>query len=239
MEGKVVWEKRKDCSRGELRFPKINVNKLKNLNLKNQTCRSASMKKLIVLALLFCLHHFAIAQAYDTAFGLRLGTEWGLTIKQRIAKRTTLEGIIQSSVWRNETTISLLGEQHFPILFRNLNIYGGGGLHKGWAGNNAEYGDPFGLTLIGGAELALGRFNVSWDLKPSINVTGGESPVYAHTGLSVRYVIDKRQVTIGKTEAEKKKRQRQKDRRKRKRQKEKDKRKGEQQGINWKFWENW
>ncbi len=195
-------------------------------------------KKIITVCVFFLIHHFVIAQGYDTAFGLRLGTEWGLTVQQRIAKRATIEGIIQSSVWRNETTITLLGEQHFPILARNFNIYAGGGLHKGWAGKEAAYNDPFGLTLIGGAELAIGRFNVSWDFKPSINIAGGEAPIYAHTGLSVRYVVNKRKIAIGKTDAEKNKSQRQKDRRKRKRQKAKQKRKNSK-NINWKFWEKW
>jgi len=198
------------------------------------------MKNLVFTVIVSLLGSIQLqAQGYDGAFGLRLGTEWGLTYQQRIAKHTTLEGIIQSSFRQNETTITLLGEQHYPILMRNLNVYLGGGLHKGWVTNKNEsdYKDPFGLTLIGGAELALGKFNVSWDFKPSINVVGGDSPVYAHTGISLRYVIDKRPLINRETDPEK--RERQKERTKRKRQKERAKRKAKGESINWKFWEKW
>ncbi|NJL74460.1 MAG: hypothetical protein HC892_04865 [Saprospiraceae bacterium] len=179
------------------------------------------------------------AQGYDSAFGLRLGTEWGLTFQQRIAKRTTLEAIIQSSFRQDETTITLLGEQHYPILMRNFNVYLGGGLHKGWvtSGSESDYSDPFGVTLIGGAEIALGKLNLSWDFKPSINVVGGDSPIYAHTGISLRYVIDKRELINNEKNPEK--RARQKERAKRKRQKEREKRKEDGNTINWKFWEKW
>lgn len=205
------------------------------------------MKKIIVLFILVNLYLISVAQGYDTAFGIRLGTEWGLTVQQRIAKRTTIEGIIQSSVNRSETTISILGEQHYPLLLRNFNIYGGAGLHKGWAGKQADYGDPFGLTLIGGAEISVGKINLSWDFKPSINLVGGESPVYAHTGISVRYIVDERKlITLKKTEKEKEKAQKQKQKRKLKRKKSKEKAKQQKQTpqqqpakkqIDWKIWE--
>ncbi|NJK83444.1 MAG: hypothetical protein HC912_06105 [Saprospiraceae bacterium] len=166
--------------------------------------------------LYFNLYLISSGQGYDTAFGIRLGTEWGLTLQQRLAKRTTLEGIIQSSINRSETTITLLGEQHYPLLLRNVNVYGGAGLHKGWAGKAADYNDPFGLTLIGGAEIAIGKINLSWDFKPSINLVGGENPVYAHTGISVRYILDDRKlITLKKTEAEKGKSPKAKERRQR------------------------
>jgi hypothetical protein len=199
------------------------------------------MKKIIVLFILLNLYLISFTQGYDTALGIRLGTEWGLTAQQRIAKRTTIEGIIQSSINRSETTISILGEQHYPLLLRNFNVYGGAGLHKGWAGKQADYGDPFGLTLIGGAEISIGKLNLSWDFKPSINLVGGDSPVYAHTGISARYIVDSRKlITLKKTEKEKEKARKKKEKAKLKRKKSKEKAKQQQppkKEINWKIWE--
>lgn len=161
------------------------------------------------------------AQSYDTAFGMRLGTDWGLTVKQRIAKKTTLEGILQTSLQREEALFTLLGTQHMPFLTRRLNVYAGGGFHAGWGNLETDteggvYENPFGLTVIGGIELSLGRLNLTYDIKPAINLKGGEKTVYTQTGISLRYVILKRNWL---------KKKRRRNRRKR-------------EGINWRFWEN-
>lgn len=131
-----------------------------------------------------------------TAGGLRMGTDWGLTVQQRLTKNMTIEGIVQSSFQRDEVIITALAERHFALVYRGLNIYGGAGLHKGFIGNNpsadllpTNYTDPFGVTLIGGAELTLGRFNFSYDFKPAINVMGGTQKMYMQTGVSLRYVF--------------------------------------------------
>ncbi|MEM9884463.1 MAG: hypothetical protein AAF849_01120 [Bacteroidota bacterium] len=197
------------------------------------------MKKTLLFLSLCIFYSFTFAQGYDTAFGLRLGTEWGATFKQRLAKRTTGELMVQHSNKREETTLTLLGEQHFPLLVRNFNIYGGGGIHAGFINNpddDPDLKNPVGLTLIGGAEISIGKINLSWDIKPSVNVVGGQNRVYAHTGVSVRYIIDKRELIRKRSDKEKvrakKKRQKAKEKRKKKRAKEKEKRGG---GINWPF----
>lgn len=195
------------------------------------------MKKLILIlvAAATCLQ--ISAQGYDTAIGLRLGTEMGLTVQQRIAKRLTIEGILQSGFRQDETTLSLLLERHYPLGPRNINVYLGGGLHKGWVNTNgvdpAPYGDPFGITGIAGAEISIWRLNASWDFKPAINIVGGEKAIYGQTAVSVRYVIDKRKIFNNKN---KKQRERAKDKRQKERAKAKEK--GKKKKINWKFWEN-
>lgn len=198
------------------------------------------MKKLLLLLTFSFSFLCLFGQGYDTAFGLRLGTEWGATFKHRLAKRTTGEFLIQYNNPRKETTLTLLGEQHFPILVRNFNIYGGGGIHKGFVdadGGEAPYKDPLGLTLIGGAELSLARINISWDIKPSINVVGGERTIYTHTGVSVRYIIDKRELINRRSDKEKEraKRKRRKEKEKRKKRRAKDKK--DDDGFNWRIWE--
>ncbi|MCB9349309.1 MAG: hypothetical protein H6573_17620 [Lewinellaceae bacterium] len=191
------------------------------------------MKQRTILTILFFLPVLAFAQSYNTALGMRLGTDYGVTIKQRVAKTTSLEAIIQSSLQREEAQITLLVEQHFPLVSRRFNVYAGGGLHKGWvtrdnAADEPVYKAPFGLSLIAGIEASLGRLNVSYDFKPAINLSGGKHTIYSQTGVSLRYVIVKRP-WLNDPKA---KRKRQRERERRRRNKDGD-------GFNWKFWENW
>ncbi len=189
------------------------------------------MKQRTIFSILFTLPALLFAQSYNTALGMRLGTDWGVSVKQRVAKTTSLEAIIQSSLQREETQLTLLGEQHFPLISRRFNVYAGGGLHKGWATRDGTegapaYKDPFGISLIAGIEASLGRLNLSYDFKPAVNLTGGAHTVYSQTGVSLRYVIVKRPWLNGDNKD------------KRKRQRERRRRKGDD-GFNWKFWENW
>lgn len=146
---------------------------------------------------MLCVSLQLAAQSYNTALGLRLGSDWGITAQQRIADHTTIEGILQSSFARKEVVLSLLAEQHYKIISRRFNIYVGGGLHKGWlTDDKMEAKDPFGISLIGGLEFTMGRINLSYDFKPAINLIGGESWIYFHQGLSARYVIIKRESAV-------------------------------------------
>lgn len=174
------------------------------------------------------------AQSYDAAFGLRLGTDWGLTGQLRmplIHKNFAIEGILQSSFQREEVAITLLGKQHYPLLSRRLNVFLGGGFHTGWntsADETDQYTNPFGIDVVAGAEITLGRFNLSYDFKPAINLVGGEKTVYAQSGLSLRYVIAKRNDIYDK----KNERRRNKNRKQRAR----EKRKADRDPDWWKVW---
>jgi len=187
------------------------------------------MKKLIVLSFGTFLTFQLLGQGYVTAAGLRLGTDWGLTVQQRIAKNITVEGILQSSLQREEVMVTGLIERHYPVIHRGLNIYFGGGLHKGWLNkpanleNPAGFEDPFGVTFVGGAELTLGRINVSYDFKPAVNVQGGERTFYTQSGLSVRYVLISNK-DLKKHQKKQRKKQRKKDG------------KGIHIGDDWKIW---
>ena len=183
------------------------------------------------------------AQSYNTALVLRVGTDWGFTVQQRIADKLTVEGIVQSAIGRKEVLLTGLLEQHQPLISKRFNIYYGAGIHKGW--NNefepetgVDYDDPFGVTGVLGAEVTLGKINLSYDFKPAVNLSGGERSVYTQSGVSLRYVIDKRpNKFLGKTEKEREraKRKRQKAKTKRKKQKQKDK--AQRGRPAWKFWE--
>ena len=136
-----------------------------------------------------------IGQSYNNAFGLRMGTDWGLSYKHRIAKRLTIEAIGQSSLQREEVILTLLLEKHLNLITRKINIYWGGGIHKGWIDDvfqDVAPEDPFGLSFIGGAELSIGRMNLSYDFKPAINLQGGEKRFYTQSGITARYILNKR-----------------------------------------------
>ncbi len=157
------------------------------------------MKQLTAFfAVLFLLTAFTLSgQSYNTTFGMRFGTDWGITAKQRVAKKTSVEFIAQASLQREEMVLTVLGEQHLPMPTRRLNVYTGAGFHKGWINEPVDaeqepYRDPFGLSFIMGIELTLLKMNLSYDFKPAINLIGGEQRIYMQTGISARYVIAKR-----------------------------------------------
>ncbi len=155
-----------------------------------------------MLILFFCNDNIVQGQAYVSAGGLRLGTEWGLSYKHRIMERTTLEGILQSSFQDQTNKFSLLYNKHFPIITRGLNIYAGGGAHLGWREQMNEIDNTLhgGLSLIGGAEITIGRINVSWDIKPAFNLFGSGDYRFLdmNTAVSLRYVFIKKSSSSNK-----------------------------------------
>lgn len=168
--------------------------------------------------------HMVTAQSYATAGGIRLGTEIGFTVQQRIAKHATIEAILQTSLQRKEVLLTALFERHYPIIIKRFNVYAGVGLHKGWETDvELDYGNPLGITAILGAEFTIARFNISYDFKPAINLSGGVKTFDSQTSISARYVI------VTQKKFEKRRRQKARDKRKKKRQ--------ESGKFNWRFWE--
>lgn len=167
------------------------------------------MKQQILTLLLMALPFMLFSQSYDASAGLRLGTEWGLTGKGRVANKTTVEGLLQQGLLskKPQTTLTGLIEFHQPFISKRFNLYKGAGLHKGWIPNKEKYKDiknPFGITGIAGIEMTLARYNISYDIKPAINLTGGHNKVDFQTGFSIRYVVDKRKAQIFKKKNKKK-----------------------------------
>jgi hypothetical protein len=155
------------------------------------------MKKNLSLAVSMALCTAQLlAQSYNTAGGIRLGTDWGLTLRQRVHENISAEMIVQSSLQREEGAFTLLGIAHKPLLMRNLNLFVGGGLHTGWSSevqNGERVGSPFGIDFMAGAEITIAKINISWDFKPAVNISGGSSTFYTQTGVSLRYVLWKRE----------------------------------------------
>lgn len=166
-----------------------------------------SMKKLILVSVLFVSTILSgFSQRYGTAFGLRFGNSEisrtiGLTFQQRIVDRVTAEAILQSDFSRN-TTLSILGEFHRPIISKRFNYYYGAGLSFGneesFVKNPSTkeiihtYGNPTtGIDLIAGVELTVANAVISLDYKPNINLVGREEFFRGQVGISARTVLVK------------------------------------------------
>ena len=133
------------------------------------------------------------AQGYGTAAGLRVGDGIGITFQQQIALNTSIEAILQRKFANSDATLSLLYEKHQNVLTRGLNIYAGGGVYYTWIANDAnaivQPKNDFGVSPIAGAELTIGSFNVAFDFKPNIKLTGSGTGFQMQSALSVRYVL--------------------------------------------------
>lgn len=150
------------------------------------------LRYLFFIASFLLIPSFCIAQSYISAGGLRVGTDWGLSYKHRIADRHTLEGILQSSFKDRSHDFVLLGARHYSLITRGFNLYAGAGLHVGWFENQTELvRTKAGLTFIGGAEITLGKMNVSWDIKPAVNILGGYRILDMQSAVTLRYVFVK------------------------------------------------
>ncbi|WP_020537640.1 hypothetical protein [Lewinella cohaerens] len=194
------------------------------------------MKKFfLAIMALFC-STIIIAQSYDLAAGVRLGTDLGISAKLRlppIDENFTLETILQTSLEREEGMLTVLGEQHFPLITRRVNLYAGIGFHAGWLENDPDrledYKAPAGISFIGGAELNFKNINISTDFKPAINLSGGEKRMYSQTAITLRYIPFKRYDIFESPRAK----------RKRKRQKARDQRRQDRTTNGKKGWQFW
>ena len=171
-------------------------------------------KSFLVLATVLAFSTFTIAQSYDLAAGVRLGTDLGISAKLRVPpidENFTVETILQTSLEREEGLVSVLAEQHFPLVTRRLNLYAGGGFHAGWLEDDPdrdpEYKAPAGISLIAGAEINFKNINISTDFKPAVNLSGGEKRMYSQTAITVRFMPFKR-YDIFESPREKRKRKR-------------------------------
>ena len=153
------------------------------------------MKLLISILFTLGLAAPTLGQRYSTAIGARIDRSMlGITVKQRLFKTVTVEGILAGNT---EAMIgTLLLEKHYPIIGRGLNAYLGGGAHLGGANTG---GVILGPDLLLGVEFKLPfmPLTVAGDLKPSYHfrtVQNDETDISRidfSTALSVRYVIGK------------------------------------------------
>jgi hypothetical protein len=171
------------------------------------------MKAIHLIFLVTLISFSGYSQSYFTSAGARFGTDWGITVQQKVLKHATVEGIFQSSLFREELMLTGLFEYHFPVITKRLNIYAGAGFHQGFNTQlDPTYESPYGITAIAGAEFTIARFTISYDYKPAFNLYGGENSWYNQSALSVRYVIVPQHV-FAKMKRERERKDRREDRR--------------------------
>lgn len=146
---------------------------------------------------------FAFAQGYNTAVGLRVGRAGGLSAAQRIGKHSSLEAYFTTGLFDEGSTVTLMGRQHLPLIIKRVNLFVGGGVHKGWnyveetSTDKVKRGNPFGFDGQVGAEATFGRTNVALDYNVQLNLSGSLSPIRPPgMAITVRYVIDKRESNL-------------------------------------------
>jgi len=144
------------------------------------------------------------AQSYGTTLGLRFGNDnikrtMGISLQQRLAKRVTMEGIVQSDFTYNHTVHGLI-KYHQPLVTKRLNFYSGGGFSAGLEqstfndtatkqiittyDNKTISGD-----LIVGLELTMLGYTISVDYKPNFNILGRNAWYLGQVGVSGRVVL--------------------------------------------------
>ena len=134
------------------------------------------------------------AQSYHTALGLRLGTDVGFSIQQRIGESQTLEGIIQTGLFRRTGQFAALYEQHSSLISKGFNFYYGAGPQVGWYEDRETRITSItgGVALIIGAEMSLGKLILSYDIKPNVNVFGNAPIINVDSAISIRTAIVKK-----------------------------------------------
>ncbi|MBK9272690.1 MAG: hypothetical protein IPM48_13965 [Saprospiraceae bacterium] len=138
------------------------------------------------------------AQRYQTAIGMRMGNDVGLSIQQKIAKYWTLEGIVTSTFQNQDLGIKLLAENHHPVLGKRFNMYFGAGPHLKYIYDSTEHLLP-GLGMIAGLEITVGRLNASLDFQPSFQFDKSDRLFIPSTAMSIRYVLFKQKKKERKT----------------------------------------
>ena len=144
------------------------------------------MKNILFSICFFFISSAIYGQSYFTSAGVRVGNGFGVTVKQRMLKKVTVEGIINSN--GDFTNLIGLVEFHQPVLTRYFNLYGGAGIHSSFPNSSNESGG-FGLDFIVGLECNISKLNLSLDYLPQINFAGAGNFIQGGTALSIRYII--------------------------------------------------
>ncbi len=151
------------------------------------------MNPIILLLLLFCgnLH----AQHYYTSAGLRFGTDVGISVNQRLMKKSTIELLHQPGLFTSDSYTSITLRKHLPILGRSVNLFGGMGA-AAYVSSSLNVGDLIqeispAVVATAGGEIVIGRIHISYDWSPHLIMDPSiqTSRWRASNALSVKYVL--------------------------------------------------
>lgn len=153
------------------------------------------LKKILFATILIAAFTTTLhAQSYNSAFGVRLGYENGLTLKKFFAPASATEFILSASP-RHFNLTGLYEYQQPVVGAPNLDWYLGIGAHLGAIHTNKDdYNGSFllGADLIAGLEYIFptAPFTASLDWKPSFNFTNNYNDYwFSGLALSLRYTF--------------------------------------------------
>ena len=161
--------------------------------------------KLLTLVLFGIFTNKLLGQSYNTVFGLRFGDNFGFTASQRIANHTTIEANASDGLFSQSKYLSLSVKQHYAMMTRRINFFiGVGCFGRSSIIEGVENPDfvfkNHGISGLLGAEMTLGRINLSIDYSPQyiMNKNYSGRKLSVDSALSVRYVLWKRKGSIRK-----------------------------------------
>lgn len=135
----------------------------------------------------------ASAQTYTTSAGLRLGDGIGISVRQKLIKRTTVEGLFYKHQKSDLTLAGAMLDHHMPVLTKRLNLYMGGGFGRAFRQPNESAHASFNAFMLNaGLEFTISRLNMSWDFVPVIPIGAEDEGLIPMTAFSLRYVIIKK-----------------------------------------------
>ncbi|HUR31324.1 MAG TPA: hypothetical protein VMZ69_07815 [Saprospiraceae bacterium] len=134
-----------------------------------------------------------LSQSYNTALGLRWGDGIGITARQRVLKKASLEGIFYQHNKTDKTIGGIMLDHHMPVITKRLNLYAGGGLGKIFQQKEESPKTSYDAVMINaGLEFTIARLNLSWDFVPVIPINSEEEGLTTLTAFSLRYVLVKK-----------------------------------------------
>lgn len=137
-------------------------------------------------------------QTYNTAGGIRIADDVGFSLSQRLFGKTTAELALQPGFFQKEVSGHALLRRHYSLITKRFNLFLGAGAAFRKPGLQDLPVQPevlqWGGSVQGGAELTIGRFNVSLDYTPSFYKRQQESGFdwRVDKSVSVRYVFWKK-----------------------------------------------
>jgi hypothetical protein len=157
---------------------------------------------LLLFLLVFTAAKQSVAQGYENAIGLRLGTSQGITFKHALANDGMLE-LMLTSRWGGWNFTAMYQKYAPAFNADGLYWYYGAGAHIGFYDGNDNDKNPWydedddedhvivGIDGIIGLEYQIGEipFHVGLDWKPAFNLFD-EAGLWAdEVALSIRYVF--------------------------------------------------
>jgi hypothetical protein len=164
------------------------------------------MRKFLISAVLifyaFVNTGSCLAQGYDNAIGVRLGTSSGITFKHALGGDAMLE-VLMTTRYHGWNFTGLYEKHALAFDVENLTWYYGAGGHVGfYNGDNNDHNPWFdddndddhvvvGIDGIIGLEYQIGEipFNVGLDWKPAFNIVGYTGLWADEIAISFRYVF--------------------------------------------------